>query len=120
MYDFSFVPEYLLKYYVHSGSMLQNLNVSKDVFESEGIFIKHHDRYLRYPNIYHMTLRQLGSKFCSMGELEKGRSYYRESLQSNPMNLKIRLLYLGSLILGKRAFKIIYNLKKKYSGIIQP
>lgn len=117
-YRFGFVPEYLLRYCIHGGSMLGNLRVKEEALETERIFLKHRTRLLRYPSVYRSTLRRLGSKFCATGEPKKGRAYYAEALRSEPGNIKIRFLYLSSYLFGKKMYAAVYTLKRRKSRVL--
>lgn len=114
-YAFGFVPEFLLRYCIHGGSMLGNLRIKNETIEYERIFAKHRERMARYPSVYRSALRRLGSKYCAMGESPKGRAYYAQALRSDPRSLKMRLLYLSSYFFGEKSYAAVYRLKREGS-----
>lgn len=118
-FGFDFAAEALVKYYIHEGNASHSQDFAEATFELEKIFIKHRNKYAQYPDIYHRTLRQLGSKFCALGETERGRSYYIESIRSGGGTAKMRLLYLSSFVLGKGIYNFVQNLKKNSSDITE-
>jgi glycosyltransferase involved in cell wall biosynthesis len=112
-YEFDFVAEPLIKYYIHPENSRSQLNIDGDIVELEHVFLKHREKYLSYPSIYHTALRRLGSKYCAMGKSRKGRGYYLESLKSKPLALKMWFLYVSSFVFGRRTYSMVYNMKKK-------
>ena len=110
-YRFAFVPDFLVKYYIHQGSTTPHLHPEKEAKEFEYIFSKYQKDYRRYPVIYSMHLRKLASRYCASGKLNKGRKYYVKSIKLNPLNLK-SYLYLLLSFLGERTFRKIYDFRK--------
>jgi len=110
-YRFAFVPDFLVKYYIHQGSTMPHLHPEKEAKEFEYIFSKYQKDYRRYPVIYSMHLRKLASRYCASGKLNKGRKYYVKSIKLNPLNLK-SYLYLLLSFLGERTFRKIYDFRK--------
>lgn len=112
-FGFDFVRDALVKYYVHKGNASRSQDFAEATFELEKIFVKHRSIYERYPDVYRRILRQLGSKFCSLGEAKRGRGYYTELIRSGGGSAETLLLYLSSFVLGKEVYRFVNEHKRK-------
>ena len=110
-YRFDFVPEFLIKYYIHEGSITPNLPPLKEAREFEFSFTKYKSDYEKYPFVYSIHLRKLASRYCASSQMNKGRKYYIKSIKTNPLNLK-SYFYLFLSLLGAEIFKNIYAFRK--------
>lgn len=112
-FGFDFVRDALVKYYVHKGNASRSQDSAEATFELEKIFVKHKSIYERYPDVHRRILRQLGSKFCSLGEAKRGRGYYTELIRSGGGSVETLLLYLSSFVLGKDVYRFVNDHKRK-------
>jgi glycosyltransferase involved in cell wall biosynthesis len=110
-FSFDFVPEYLLKYYIHQKGITINLKPFQEAEEHQYILEKYQKYYQKYPSIYSIHLRKLASRYCASGKMKEGRKYYLSSIKTNPLNLK-SYLYFSLSLLGEKIYRGLYNFRK--------
>lgn len=110
-FEIAYVPEFLTRYHIHGQNVTKNLRISDDANELEKIFLKHEERFVKYPEVHKRMSRRLGSKNCAMGHYKKGREYYRNYLRVHPGDIKIRTLLLSSYFLTRALYSFVYKLK---------
>lgn len=112
-YDFSFLPEPLLKYYFrennYSIKKIENLKRKIEIFEY--IVNKHNKDYQRYPKIYNFSLLRLAIGYFRLDDIKKGRKILLRAIKINPLDIKNYLCFLISF-LGVNFYKKIYKLYK--------
>ena len=110
-FSFSFVPEYLLKYYLHQKGITINLNPAKEAEEHQYILKKFQRYYKKYPSIYSIHLRKLASRYCTSDKMKEGRRTYIKAIRVYPPNLKA-YFYLFFSFLGFKFFRRLYKFRQ--------
>ena len=112
-YDFDFVSEPLLKYYIHQNNtmkIISNLRKAKDI---EYIFQKYKKYYEANSKLYSIRLRYEGTRYMLAGEREKGRKCFIKSIKKNPFNAKSYLYFLLSFG-GKNFYYNLAQIKARF------
>jgi len=117
-YDFDFVKEPLVKYYVHEKNLTKALNKSNLIQHQKYILKKHRMIYDKYPKAYSIRLRNIGSLYLLNNELRQARKYFIKAVRITPwyprswMNLIV-------FFLGKSLYKKILYQKKIAGNLLR-
>jgi len=87
-YDFDFVREPLVKYYIHKGNISSTIGLQKKEKDIKYIFEKYKKYYKADFKLYSTKLRYDGTRYILAKQLEKGRKCFLLSIGLNPLNLK--------------------------------
>lgn len=110
-YGFATVREFLAIYYAYRGNTTLRTRAI-DLAESTAYTLKKYQRTCeKYPKAYSARLGQVAANYCTAGELEKGRKYYKQSIKFNKLYIKGWLSLLISYVLGRRAFYVVFRTK---------
>lgn len=101
-YSFDFVPEFLLKYYIHAMSVTSTISIKTRHTDLMHILEKHKKYYLSHPQVYSGWLRHMGTMYVLDRDLKRGREFFKKSIKVNPLNFKSYFYFLISL--GGRDF----------------
>ena len=103
-YDFDFVPELLFRYYIHQNNITKTTSNLRKTKDEERIIEKYKDIYTKFPKLYSNELRWVVRAFILGYNLIKGRSYLKQSIKYNKLNIRSYLYYfcryldVGSII----------------------
>jgi len=109
-YNFDFVPEFLLKYYIHDSSITRTLNYLDKVNDLKYILEKNIKYYRANPKIHSIQIRTLGVLNIRAGEIRTGKEYFLKSIRMNPLSFKG---YVYFFTYGSRLYNILSSIKTK-------
>ncbi|VAX38260.1 hypothetical protein MNBD_UNCLBAC01-2037 [hydrothermal vent metagenome] len=77
-YEFDFVPEFLVKIYMHDVQISNNLAAL--IPGRTRMVQKHKDKFLQYPEIYVIHLKRLGKLHCLNGTWKEAASWFKKAV----------------------------------------
>ena len=101
-YKFDFIPDILVKRYIH-GYQMTTIPEGK-IQAREKIFKKHYDELSKHPLIFADHLNRLGILCCYDGNLIKARRYFLKSIKKRPMQ-RFAYFQLLPLILMPKIYR---------------
>lgn len=110
-FNFNFVDEPLIKYYVHKNNISSPSNIAKREKDLRYIFEKYKPYYKKHPLIYSKKLRYDGTRYTLENQTKKAKKYFLKSILIFPLNLKSYLYLLFSLG-GYNFYSKLVNLKR--------
>ncbi len=117
-YDFDFVREPLVRYYVEHDNISTALDIEKREKDWEYLFEKYRKYYQNDPRLWSRKLRYDGTRYILLGDAKKARREFLESLGKNPFNGK-SILYLLVSFMGPRFYLRLTRLKLRIRQIVR-
>ena len=87
-YNFGFVRDFLVHYYIHSSSIMSNFKERDRARSLEYRINKFREDYERVPKIWSEKLFRIANWYCHAGDMKRGRKVFRDSIKANPLNTK--------------------------------
>ncbi len=109
-YEFDFVPRPLVRLYFQTSGLTQNY--SAIISGAETHLSKYREFFEQHPRVYSDRLHRLGTYYCLIGDLEKGREMFRGAVGKNPRSLKSYLSLALSRV-GPEGFKRFFVTKDR-------
>jgi glycosyltransferase involved in cell wall biosynthesis len=114
-FQFDYVQEPLLKYYIHGHKIWTNLESINKGLE---ILISKYGQSQAFKKRCSYHYLRLGHRFCLRGDLKKGRRAFVNAIRLNPVGAQHYLNYLLSLF-GAKAFKTLKDSKRQAVALLK-
>jgi len=110
-FNFDFVPEVLVKQYVHPGSLSVTIPKLKKIKAYQYILKKFLKDYQNNPKIFSNYLCHLGSLYCQAGNISEGQKLFIKALSQSPLNMNTYLYFLVSFF-GPKIYKKLVGINR--------
>ena len=114
-YDFDFVREPLVKYFIHMKNITKTLDDLNRIQDHKYILRRHKALYKKYPKAYSTRIRNIGSMHLLAGNSKKACRYFIEAIKVAPLWPRSYVNLTISLFGNKFYKKILYR-KRKIAG----
>jgi glycosyltransferase involved in cell wall biosynthesis len=116
-YAFDFVPESLLKYYIHNSNITNELSLKTQMRASAVILQKYREYYELNSFIYSIRIRDDGIKYLLFGKNKIGRKYFLDSIYKNPFNFRSYFYFFLSFF-GPSLYYRLTLIKKRIKQVL--
>ncbi len=110
-YNFDFVYEPLIKYYLHQNNISSTETNFKKIKNFEYILKKYEEDFKKYPKAKSRVLRNIGTFYTLDNDGKLARKYFKEAIKSNPLNLRLYPQYFLSF--SSKIYKKVLFIKRK-------
>jgi glycosyltransferase involved in cell wall biosynthesis len=117
-YEFDFIPEALVTYYILGTQMTANLNLR--IQGMERLIEKSHLDFKNCPSVLAKHLKRIGRWHILSGNIREGRRCFLNSIRADPFKKSAYLQFLLSMIPSSIQRKVLerYYVKKVEGGIL--
>src|SRR3972149_11623830 len=108
-YEFDYIPEVLVSYYIHGIQITAKLDVK--IRGRERFIKKHYLDFSKYPSILAKHLKRVGKWHAISGNVREGRNYFWNSIKTFPLK---NSAYLHFLLLSLATPMIISGMTSSF------
>jgi glycosyltransferase involved in cell wall biosynthesis len=103
-FDFRYIAEPLVRYSVHDNRLSRSYGTIVRGLEAQ--LRKYANFFSIYPDGVSRRYLTLGSMYCRMGQVGRGRAAFRRAIRARPTNVK-NYLYWGLSLFGTKIFQMV-------------
>lgn len=114
-YEFDFVDEFLIKYYIHDNSITQKTKIFERCQAKLYVLNKHKELFIKLPKVYSSKLRYFGNRYMLLNNKKKARKYFLKSIKTYPLNISSYVSFILSFMnvkISRALFLVKGNSKK--------
>ncbi len=104
-FEFVYIGKVGARTAISSDSLTQDQE--RRLLAREAIFQKHHNHFLRYPDIYIKQSYSIGNAFALRGEMKRARSYLWTAFKKNPLNIRYAIAFLVVWIGAPSLYRLV-------------
>jgi len=110
-YNFDFVYEPLIKYYLHQNNISSIETNFKKIKNFEQILKRHTEDFKKYPKAQSVVFRNIGTFYALDNDGKMARKYFKGAIKNNPLSLRLYFQYFLSFF--PKIYKKVLFIKRK-------